>query len=53
MKAKMKISTEQILKMERAVRRKIDIITGFQGCLNKRHKSAKDYNRQRDKRVIL
>jgi hypothetical protein len=50
---KMKITKEQILVMERAVRRTIDIENGFKGCQHKVHKMATDYNRKQAKRVIF
>lgn len=52
-KNKMKITKAQILVMERAVRRTIDIENGFKGCTHKAHKMATDYNRKQAKKVIF
>ncbi len=46
-----KITKEQILNMERSVRRSIDIEKGFRPMANKVHRSKKSYNRQSYKRV--
>jgi len=52
-KNKMAITKAQILVMERAVRRTIDIENGFKGCTHKAHKMATDYNRKQAKKVIF
>lgn len=48
-----KITKEQILNMERSIRRSIDIEQGFRPMSNKVHKSKKSYNRQSSKRIEL
>jgi len=46
----MKITKEQIYTIEKGARRNIDIEMGVPHFTNKRHKTAKDYNRQKYKR---
>lgn len=46
----MKISKEQIIKIERASRREADIEFGIGAFKSKVHKSQKDYNRRENKR---
>lgn len=50
-KNKMVITKEQILIMERGVRRAVDIENGFKGCQHKAHKMATDFNRKKSKRI--
>ena len=50
-KNKMVITKEQILIMERGVRRAVDIENGFKGCTHKAHKMATDFNRKKSKRI--
>ena len=51
MKAKTKITKEQMLKMERAISRTIEIESGMRINHNKVHKSKKSYNRQESKKL--
>ena len=51
MKAKKKITKEQILKMERAISRNIEIESGMRINHNKVHKSKKAYSRQENKKI--
>ena len=48
---KMTITKEQILIMERGVRRAVDIENGFKGCTHKAHKMATDFDRKKSKRI--
>jgi hypothetical protein len=50
MKAKTKITKEQILVIERAARRIAEIENGLRINHKKVHKTAKDYNRQKFKK---
>lgn len=50
-KNKMVITKEQILIMERGVRRAVDIENGFKGCTHKAHKMATDFDRKKSKRI--
>lgn len=47
------ISKEQFRKMEGQVRRNEFIASGLGAFKHKAHKSAKDYNRKREKKVIF
>ncbi len=49
----MKITVAQILNIERAARRKVDIELGITHCKHKAHKMATDYNRSKNKRINL
>lgn len=46
MKKKQQISKDQILKMERAISRELEISNGMRQCHHKVHKSAKTYTRK-------
>ena len=46
-----KITKEQILKMERAISRKIELENNMRINYNKVHKSKKAYNRQESKKI--
>lgn len=48
-----KITKEQLLTMERAVRRNVDIENGITPFKSKVHKSAKQYNRKLAKQVNI
>lgn len=50
MKAKTKITKEQMLIIERAARREAEIEFGLRVNHHKAHKTAKDYNRQKFKK---
>lgn len=52
-KNKNRITTEDILNIERAARRKVDIELGIGHFKHKAHKMATDYNRQQNKRINL
>lgn len=52
-KHNMKITVAQILNIERAARRKVDIELGITHCKHKAHKMATDYNRSKNKRINL
>lgn len=52
MKAKTKITKEQILVIERAARRTVEIEFGLRVNHHKVHKSKKSYNRQENKKII-
>ena len=45
-----KMSTEQMLKMERAIRREIELENGMRINHKRVHQSKKTYNRKRNKR---
>lgn len=47
------ISKEQFRKMEATVRRNEFIASGLGAFKHKAHKSAKDYNRKREKKVVF
>lgn len=49
----MKITKEQILNIERAARRQVDIELGITHCKHKAHKLATDYNRANNKRIVF
>jgi hypothetical protein len=49
----MKITAEQILKIERSARRQADIELGIGAFKHKAHKMATDYNRQKYKKFSL
>jgi len=51
MKAKTKITREQVLKMERAISRNIELENGMRINHHKVHKSKKAYNRQENKKL--
>ncbi len=51
MKAKTKITKEQMLKMERAISRNIELENGLRINHHKVHKSKKSYNRQENKKL--
>lgn len=51
MKAKTKITKEQMLKIDRAARREAEIEFGLRINHHKVHKSKKSYNRQESKKV--
>ena len=51
MKAKTKITKEQMLKIERAARREAEIEFGLRVNHHKVHKSKKAYNRQESKKL--
>jgi isopentenyldiphosphate isomerase len=48
-----KITVEQILNIERAARRKVDIELGVTQFKSKAHRMATDYNRRQNKRINL
>jgi hypothetical protein len=48
---KMTITKEQMLKIDRAARRIVDIENGFGNFKHKVHKTKKDYNRQESKKL--
>lgn len=48
---KITITKEQMLKMERAISRTIEIESGMRINHNKVHKSKKSYNRQENKKL--
>lgn len=52
-KHKNKITKEQLLNIERAARRKVDIELGITHFKHKAHKMATDYNRSQNKRINL
>jgi len=52
MKAKTKITKEQILVIERAARRNVEIELGLRVNHHKVHTSKKWYNRQESKKII-
>ena len=49
----MKITSEQLLTIERASRRQVDIELGIGAFRHKAHKMATDYNRQKYKQFNL
>ncbi len=51
MKAKTKITKEQVLTMERAISRNIELENGLRINHHKVHKSKKAYNRQDNKKI--
>ena len=51
METKTKITKDQLLKMERAISRNIELENGLRINQHKVHKSKKAYNRQESKRV--
>lgn len=52
-KNKMKITSEQLLKMARAANRDEELKSGGRINHHKAHKLATDYNRQKSKRINL
>jgi len=48
---KMTITKEQMLKIDRAARRIANIENGIANFKHKVHKTAKDYNRQENKKI--
>lgn len=48
---KMKITKEQLLKIDRAARRNASIELGIPHFKHKTHKSKKDYNRKENKKI--
>lgn len=53
MSNKNKITKEQLLNIERASRRQVDIELGITRFKHKAHKMATDYNRSKNKRINL
>jgi len=51
-KNKMKITTEQVMVMNRAISRNLELESGRVNH-HKAHKMATDYNRKKEKRVIF
>ena len=48
----LKITKEQLLNFERSARRQADIECGVGVYKSKIHKSAKDYNRRENKKIV-
>ena len=46
------LSKEQLIKFERSARRQADIESGIGVFKSKVHKSAKDYNRRENKKIV-
>jgi hypothetical protein len=52
-KNKLKITKEQIMVMNRTINREIELESGNRINHHKVHKSATDYNRKREKKVVF
>ena len=51
MKKEQRISKEQILRIERAVSRNVEIASGMRQCHHRVHRSAKTYTRKEKHRI--